>query len=231
MLDKRVLGLTAIAALALLVPVLGNGPSFHPDATVKGSSLAGWHPMGQADWRAQNGEIIGTPRPGGNGGWLVLDRSYQDVGFYASVKCTGGCKTGVLLRAEKTPQGMKGIYFELTGGDVANYRVTLDAEGKELQREPLRAPESGSGAVPRERRDHQHLSCIAGPDDQEQRVVPHQIFRRSVERGEAHAPQQKQRQGLAERMVRVGHRGSESSGPATVKSPARVGQGWLVTPP
>ncbi len=94
--------------------------------------------LGQADWKAQNGEIVGTPKPGGSGGWLVLDRSYQDVGFYASFRCTGGCKTGVLLRAEKTPQGMKGIYFALAGEEVAGYRVTLDAEGKELQREPLR---------------------------------------------------------------------------------------------
>ena len=138
MLIKRVFGFTAIAGLLLLAPVVGVGPSFRPDGTVKGSTLAGWHPLGQADWRVQNGEIVGTARPGGSGGWLVLDHSYQDVGLYASFKCTGGCKTGVLFRAEKTPQGMKGIYFALTGEDMANYRVTLDAEGKELSREPLR---------------------------------------------------------------------------------------------
>ncbi len=130
--------LTAAAGLLWLAQVFAVGPSFRPDGTIKGSSLDGWHALGQADWKAQNGEIVGAPRPGGSGGWLVLDRSYQDVGFYASFRCTGGCKTGVLLRAEKTPQGMKGIYVALTGEDVGAYRVTLDSEGRELQREPLR---------------------------------------------------------------------------------------------
>ncbi len=135
---KYRLALTAAAGLFWLAQVFAVGPSFRPDATVRGSSLEGWRPLGQADWKVQNGEIIGTPKPGGSGGWLVLDRSYQDVGLYASFRCTSGCKAGVLLRAEKTPQGMKGIYVSLAGEDVASYSITLDAEGRELQREPLR---------------------------------------------------------------------------------------------
>ena len=135
---KRTYGWFALAGLLWLTPVFAVGPSFRPDGTVKGSSLDGWRALGQADWKAQNGEIIGTPRPGGSGGWLLLDRSFQDVGVYASFRCTGGCKTGVLLRAEKTPQGMKGVYFALTGDELGGYSLTLDAEGRELQREPLR---------------------------------------------------------------------------------------------
>jgi hypothetical protein len=138
MSDKSVCAAIAITALLLLAPVFAVGPSFIPDGTVKGSSLAGWHVLGPADWKAQNGEITGTVKPGGSGGWLVLDRSYQDAGFYASFRCAEGCQTGVLLRAEKTSQGMKGIYVSLTAGDVANYRVTLDAQGQILQREKLR---------------------------------------------------------------------------------------------
>ena len=111
MSDRHGYGIAAAAAL-LLVPVFAGGPTFVPDATFKGSSLAGWHAMGQAEWRAQNGELIGTVKQGGSGGWLVLDHPYQDVGFHASFRCTGGCKTGVLLRAEKTAEGMKG---ELVG--------------------------------------------------------------------------------------------------------------------
>jgi len=136
MCAKRVYGIAAIATL-LLAPVFAAGPSFIPDATFKGASLAGWHVLGQADWRAQNGEVVGTVKPGGNGGWLVLDRSYQDVGFYASFRCNGGCRTGVLFRAEKTPEGLKGIYVSLNEGDVASYRVTLGAQGQELRREAL----------------------------------------------------------------------------------------------
>src|SRR5271157_4984823 len=138
MSKKSVCVVIAITGLLLLGPAFAVGPPFIPDGTVKGSSLTGWHVLGQADWKAQNGEIIGTAKPGGTGGWLVLDRSYQDVGFYASFRCAEGCQTGVLLRAEKTPQGMKGIYASLTQGDVANYSVTLDAQGQILQREKLR---------------------------------------------------------------------------------------------
>src|ERR1051326_7229170 len=155
MFEKRAYFTAAVTGL-LLAPVFAVGPTFRPDATFKGSTLSGWHVLGQADWRAQNGELTGTTKPGGGGGWLVQDRSYQDVAFFSSFRCTGECKTGVLLRAEKTTDGMKGIYVALTGGDVASYRVTLDAQGRELQREKLRfaggqnriAPPADANAAP-----------------------------------------------------------------------------------
>ena len=65
-------------------------------------------------WRVDNGEIVGTPQTAGRR-MAVLDRSLQDVGFFASFECAPGCGTGVLLRAEKTSGGMKGIYVSLTG--------------------------------------------------------------------------------------------------------------------
>ena len=137
---KSALPITSASAAMLLsfAPLFGGGPSFKPDATVKGSSLSGWHVLGQAAWKVQDGEITGTVKPGSQGGWLVLDRSYQDAGFYASFRCGEGCKTGVLLRAEKTPHGTKGIFVSLAAGDVAPYRITLDADGRELSRERLR---------------------------------------------------------------------------------------------
>jgi hypothetical protein len=134
----------AITGLLFLTPVFGSDPSFIPEGTVKGNSLAGWHTLGQADWKVQDGEIVGTPRPGGSGGWLVLDKSYQDLLFFTSYKCTGACKAGFLLRAEKTPQGMKGVYVPLSEPDAPVYRVTLDTNWNELTREKLR---SGGGRI------------------------------------------------------------------------------------
>ena len=64
------------------------------------------------------------------GGWLVLDKGYQDVAFYASFRCSGACKTGVLLRAEKTADGMKGVYVSLSDGDVASYEVSWTRRGR-----------------------------------------------------------------------------------------------------
>jgi len=143
----------AAAGCFALTLAFGAGPTFHPDATFKGSALTGWHTFGNADWRAQDGEIVGTPRAGG--GWLVLDHSYQDVGFFASFQCMAACRTGVLLRAEKTPDGgMKGIFVALDGvlatGEepvpnteqgktgLPSYAMTIDAQGREVKRERLR---------------------------------------------------------------------------------------------
>jgi hypothetical protein len=132
----------SLVAIAGAICVLGSlifaaSQNFVPDVVFQGSSLNGWHKLGQADWRAENGEIIGTPKEGG--GWLVLDKGYQDIAFYASVRCAGACKTGVLLRAEKTPDGMKGILVSLAEGDVAAYEVVLDARGKEISQTKLPA--------------------------------------------------------------------------------------------
>jgi hypothetical protein len=145
--QRMVLVMVAGAAMAAaaLVPVQATGPSFQPDGKFGGSSLSGWQAVGAVDWKAQNGEITGTPKTA-SGGWLILEKSYQDVGFFASVKCPAGCKTGVLLRAEKTATGWKGVLMTLSEGDNAQDRlfgVTLDAEGRELTRTPLRNPGGG----------------------------------------------------------------------------------------
>ena len=118
-----------VCALAL---AQGPVPDFRPDSTFSGSALTGWKPLGQASWVARDGEITGTGT-----GWLVSEKSWQDVGFFARFRCAGDCKTGVLLRVQKTATGMKGIYLSLAAGDEASYSVTLDAGGKELSRTKL----------------------------------------------------------------------------------------------
>ena len=134
--NKRIL-IVAAATLAVIARLSGTGASFHPDSTFKGSALTGWHTLGDASWNAQNGVITGAPKQPA-GGWLVLDKSYQDVGFYASFKCAPGCKTGLLMRAEKTPDGgLKGVYVSLSD-EVASYAVTLDPQGHEVKRDRLR---------------------------------------------------------------------------------------------
>ena len=133
--------------LLLSSSAFAAGPTFRPDVVVKGSSLAGWHVLGEAEWKLQNGVLTGSAKPGSNGGWLVLNKSFQDVGFFASFRCAPGCKTGVLMRAEKTSEGMKGIFVSLTEGDQASYRVVLDAQGRELRREKIVPPTRAGGAA------------------------------------------------------------------------------------
>jgi len=131
------ISLVATLGALSIVPLAGTRSTFVPDWTFKGNTLAGWHVVGAADWKAIDGELVGTPTSA-DGGWLILDKSFQDVEFGADFKCVGACRTGVLLRAEKTPTGMKGVFLSLDEGEVGGYAVTLDANGKILTRERLR---------------------------------------------------------------------------------------------
>src|SRR5688572_9726844 len=138
----------AIAAACTVGLVLGvradDPPNFKPDGAFKGSALTGWHVVGDAEWTAQNGEIIGRAKPGTNGGWLVMDRRFQDVQLYLNYKCTGECKSGLLLRAKKAADGsMTGVFVSLADGDTGYYSVALDASGKETSRDGLSAPGRG----------------------------------------------------------------------------------------
>jgi hypothetical protein len=112
---------------------------FIPDETFAGSALTGWHTLGQAGWRAEDGEIIGTPAQT-NGGWLVLDKGYQDIQILVSFRAASDGKAGLLLRAEKTADGgMKAILVSL-GGNNAAYDIVLDAQGNETSRADLGGP-------------------------------------------------------------------------------------------
>ena len=138
--------LSAAIGLPLLVACLASAQNFKPDAVFKVSTLATGHVIGDAAWRADNGELVGKAKPGGSGGWLVLDQGYQDVGFHAHFLCDAGCKTGVLLQAQKAPDGgLTGIFTSLTEGDLNSYRVAIDASGKELSREKLTPAARGGG--------------------------------------------------------------------------------------
>jgi hypothetical protein len=131
-------GSQADASPAGSAPAL-SGPSFIPDGSFRGSTLVGWHTLGQADWRADQGEIIGKGIDAGGSGWLVLDRSFQDTGLYASFQCVGPCDTGVLLRLRSTAGGMQGTYLTIKDSGLKAYNLTIDNAGKEIARKELRS--------------------------------------------------------------------------------------------
>jgi hypothetical protein len=150
---KQLLLIVSLASAAL--PVLGDGPSFHPEATFTGSSLTGWHTLGEAEWRAENGELTGTAKNAA-GGWLILDHPYQDIGLDLDFMCKGACDSGVLFRMQKTANGTKGVYVPLTGSDMTFSSVTLDGQGRIVERSELRrgggqmriAPPANPNAAP-----------------------------------------------------------------------------------
>jgi len=139
---------TAAMCVSLAMSVFTAGPTFKADYRFSGTALTDFKAVGSADWKVQNGEIVGVAKDA-NGGWLLLGgKEFQDTQMYASVKCVGGCKAGFVMRAEKTPDGgMKGVLMSVTENDLVPYLVTIDATGKEISREPLPAP-AGRGGVP-----------------------------------------------------------------------------------
>ena len=70
------------------------------------------------------------------------------------------------------------------------------------------APEARPGAVPRERRDEEHLSRVARPHDEQQRVVANEILGRRIERRQAQTGEQEQRQRVRERASASRHKES-----------------------
>ena len=131
-------GMVAAAGALLVLPRAGANKNFVPDWTFQGSSLASARTLGGADWRAENGEILGSPKTL-DGGWLFLDRPLQDVQFAATFRCTAGCRAGVMLRAQSSAEGIQGIYVALPEGEnpPAAFALKLDPQGREIKREPL----------------------------------------------------------------------------------------------
>src|SRR6476660_5611855 len=133
---KSRIALVSMLVLSSASSLLVANRNFVPDWTFKGSSVNGLRTLGHAEWKAANGEIVGTPTSA-DGGWLFLDKTLQDVQLAANVRCTADCLAGVLLRAEQTPTGMKGVFVPFGKVDTAAFGVTIDKDGRELTREPL----------------------------------------------------------------------------------------------
>jgi hypothetical protein len=129
----------AASVFLLFVPTFrGETPTTtaHP---FDGTSLVGWHTLGAATWHAESGAIAASAKSG-SGGWLILDKGYEDVILKFAFQCAS-CDGGVLLRnAPLDGANTSGLYIPLSGPDAANlYRVTLDGQGKELDRKLISA--------------------------------------------------------------------------------------------
>ena len=132
-------GILVAAGAVLMLPRAGANKNFVPDWTFTGSSLTGTQTLGSAEWRAENGEIVGTPKSP-EGGWLIFDKPLEDVEFASTYRCTGGCKTGVMVRTQSSASGVRGVFVALPDGQdpAGTFALTLDSQGKELTREPLK---------------------------------------------------------------------------------------------
>jgi hypothetical protein len=107
--------------------------TFQPDHTL--SNASEWKRIGAGEWRSENEEIVGD----GAGGLLMSERSFQDVAVNVQFKCTPGSEAGIVFRLEKNGDGWKGVLVSIKDGEIADFRIAFDANGKELKREELKA--------------------------------------------------------------------------------------------
>ena len=90
-MSRKPLISTIVAVPVLLSAIFAATHDFVPDFTFTGSSLSGWHTLGHATWRAENGQITAIPQ-NPDGGWLILDKGYQDVEMYTEFNCGDKCE-------------------------------------------------------------------------------------------------------------------------------------------
>lgn len=139
---KRIISTIILAGVAALSygqtnpgDFTGRGMSLIPDYTFKASALTGFHILGSGNWQAANGVI--TAKASGIG-YLVSDKSFQDLQLRTLFKADANTEVGFLFRMEKTTDGYKGFLVSVKGTETGSYKVTLDAQGKEKNREKLR---------------------------------------------------------------------------------------------
>lgn len=132
------LALVATAAALLFVFVFAVHAGLPQAPVFNGTSLTGWHVLGGAEWRVDNGDIVGTVRNGA-GGWLVLDTVYGEAQTNLSFECKN-CEPSVMIRSGKDGDTTSGVDIALAGKDVGSmFRVTIDGQGKVVSRKPMPA--------------------------------------------------------------------------------------------
>lgn len=102
---------TAMASmLAAFVSCMSLAAEPHDDAKWKplfdGKTLAGWHPIGQGKWTAEDGMIVGRHDAKEDFGHLVTDKSYKDFTVRLKFKSIKG-NSGLYFRIK--PEGFSGV--------------------------------------------------------------------------------------------------------------------------
>lgn len=128
--------LTALAAGC----AYGQGPArdFQPDIIVSGADLPSFYRIGEAAWSTRGEEIVARPSSGGTAGMSLFDQPLQDVAVHAEFLCTEECQIGVLVRAERNPDGTVRGYLASFGNSSPRFDlVSFDAGAREIARTSL----------------------------------------------------------------------------------------------
>lgn len=128
--------LTASLAVALGTGCQANGPACKADAkccegTVKlfnGKDLTGWEPIGKADWKVEDGVLVGTQGPGKAPGDLLTSASFGDFELTVTYKVVWPANTGIWFRYQSEKQAYQADILEWP--DPVAYSGTIYCPGK-----------------------------------------------------------------------------------------------------
>jgi hypothetical protein len=105
MTDRRTL-LIGVAASLCAGPAFAAGARFKP--LFDGQSLAGWDPLGDANWRVEEGAIIADSGPMS---FLVSRDSYRDFDLRAEFWASAEANSGIFIRcSDRTEITAKNAY-------------------------------------------------------------------------------------------------------------------------
>ena len=125
---------TLAAVFVFLTAIFAATHDFVPDFSFQGSSLTGWHSLGPASWRAQNGEIIATPqsrrrRLAGDGQGLSGRRV-----LHGRCAAPRNAMPASCCERKRRPTAAGRESTSSLSGEGGSYDLTLNADGKELSR-------------------------------------------------------------------------------------------------
>jgi hypothetical protein len=96
----------AIAAVVLAAGLGLSGCAHEPAGgasdgwvtLLDGTSMKGWYPVGNANWRVEGGAVVADKLTGKATGFLVTDKSYRDFELHAEFWVSHDANSGIYMR-------------------------------------------------------------------------------------------------------------------------------------
>jgi hypothetical protein len=91
---------TIVLAAALGLAGCATGPGEGPGWTtlLDGRSLKGWYPVGDANWRLEDGALVADKLNGKNNGFMVTDKMYKDFELHVEFWASDNANSGIFMR-------------------------------------------------------------------------------------------------------------------------------------
>jgi hypothetical protein len=96
------------------VPVFsaeGTGPDWKP--LMDGKTLEGWHPVGDGEWKVEDGAFVGRANNEKLYGLLVSDDTFKDFTVRFKFKCLGGDSGFYIRTIIKPPEKANGLQVQV----------------------------------------------------------------------------------------------------------------------